>query len=200
MTVNGQNIIEIVYPDEGKAVLINEQLKSYKERMFPVQKKSKDSNPCEQIQNALCEKLGTEKIDGFKTEKWQIISNNRGRKLRTLHWVDVKRKLAIREFFPDGTLAELKMLKKEKINGRNTEKWERTLSRPDGNASKSYQWYDPGLKISIKEELSGGYIRELKNIKVVRQSKDLFKTPEDYRKIEMVPAAYPGHINRRINR
>ncbi|MCW8911248.1 MAG: DUF4412 domain-containing protein [Gammaproteobacteria bacterium] len=196
-SIGGQKIIEIIYSDEGKAILINEPLKSYKERMFPVQKNINDSsNPCDQIQNAVCEKLGTEKIDGLKTEKWQIISNNRGRKLRTLHWVDVKRKLALREFFPDGSVAELKMLKKEKTNGRNAEKWQRTLSRPDGSVTKSYQWYDAGLKISIKEELPGGYVRELKNIKIGKQPKELFKVPEDYRKIEMTPAVYPEYMNR----
>ncbi|MDH3343316.1 MAG: DUF4412 domain-containing protein, partial [Gammaproteobacteria bacterium] len=168
--INGQNIVEIVFPDEGRAILINEALKSYKERNFDKQDDAEvSSSPCDQISNAVCEKLGTEDIAGYKTDKWQIISDTHGRKLRTLHWIDVKRKLAIREFFPDGSLAELKMIKKEKVNGRNTEKWERTLSRPDGKSAKSYQWYDAGLKIAIKEELAGGYVRELKNIKISAQ-------------------------------
>lgn len=196
-TTNGQNIVEIVYPDEGKAILINDPLKSYKQRTFSAEKSNDNkNNPCNQIRNSVCEKLGTETIDGIKTEKWQIISNNRGRQLRTLHWIDIERKLALREFFPDGTVAELKMIKKEKINGRNAEKWQRTLSRPDGSTSKSYQWYDAALKISIKEELPGGYIRELKNIKLAKQPADLFKAPDDYRKIDMQPAMQPRNMNR----
>lgn len=195
--VNGQNIIEIVYPDEGKAILINDSLRSYKERIFDHQSETKNNgSPCDQISNAVCEKLGTENIAGYETEKWQIISEKGGRKLRTLHWIDVKRKLAIREFFPDGSVVELKMIKKEKVNGRDTEKWERSLSRPDGKSAKSYQWYDPGLKIAIKEELSGGYVRELKNIKISRQAEDLFGVPDNYKKIEFQPAAYPGYRNR----
>lgn len=196
-TINGQNIVEIVYPDEGRAILINDSLKSYKERTFDRQSEINNSNsPCDRISNAICEKLGTENIAGYKTEKWQIISNKDGRKLRTLHWIDVKRKLAIREFFPNGMVAELKMIKKEKINGRDTEKWERSLSRPDGKNVKSYQWYDAGLKMAIKEELSGGYVRELKNIKISKQSKDLFSVPEDYTKIESQPVKYPQYRNR----
>ena len=182
--VNGQNVIEIVFPEQGKALLINEQLRSYKERQFPNQSKTKKINPCEQMQNATCEKLGTENIDGLKTEKWQIITLNKGRRVRTLHWIDVKRKLAIREFFPDGSVSELKMLKKETINKRNTEKWQRTLSRPDGQSVKSYQWYDTKLKIAIKEELAGGFSRELKNIKVSSQPEKLFSVPAGYMRID----------------
>ncbi|MCK5001537.1 MAG: DUF4412 domain-containing protein [Gammaproteobacteria bacterium] len=195
--INGQNIVEIVYPDKGRTILINDSLKSYKERIVDHQSETKSSgSPCDQISNAVCEKLGVEDISGYKTEKWQIISENNGRKLRTLHWIDVKRKLAIREFFPDGSVAELKMIKKEKVNGRDTEKWERSLSRPDGKSAKSYQWYDSGLKIAIKEELPGGYVRELKNIKISEQAKDLFTVPDDYKKIEFQPAAYPEYRNR----
>jgi len=184
--INGQNVIEIVFPEKGKALLINEQLKSYKERQFPNQSKTKKINPCEQMQNATCEKLGTENIDGLKTEKWQIITINQGRRVRTLHWIDTKRKLAIREFFPDGSVSELKMLNKEKINKRDTEKWQRTLSRPDGQSIKSYQWYDTKLKIAIKEELAGGFSRELKNIKESRQPDKLFSVPAGYMKIDKV--------------
>ena len=190
--VRSETVIEIVYPEEGKAILINDGLRSYKERTFAGQvKKESSNNPCDQIINAVCEKLGAEKVNGYETEKWQIISDKRGEKSRSLHWIDVKRKLAIREFFPDGSVAELKMVKKEKINGRNTEKWQRTLSRPDGKNSSSYQWYDPDLKIAIREELPGGYIRELKNIKIEKQPDNLFSAPADYTKIEDQPAMQP---------
>ena len=196
--INGQNMIEIVYPDEGRAVLINNPIKSYQERIFNNHKDEKQSNnPCAQILNSVCEKLGTEDINGLKTEKWQIISNNRGKKMRTLHWIDIKRKLAIREFFPDGTVTELKIVKKEKVNGRNTEKWERSLSRPDGAISKSYQWFDTGLGIAIKEELPGGYIRELKNIKIANQPGKLFSVPTDFVKIDSRAGSMNSeHINR----
>ena len=193
-TINGQNIVEIIYPDEGRAILINSPLRSYKENTFTKARGNENSNtPCAQILNSVCEKLGSETIDGIKTEKWQIISNNNGQKLRTLHWIDVNRKLALREFYPDGTVAELKMIKKEEVNGRMTEKWERTLSRPDGEYTKSYQWYDTNLKIAIKEDLPGGYTRELKNIKVAKQQGNLFEVPGDYIKIETQPVRYPGY-------
>lgn len=187
MNVNGQHVIEIVYPEQGRALLINDQIRSFKERRFPAQSKEENKTPCAQINNAICEKLGTESIDGIKTEKWQILSNEKGRKMRTLHWIDVKRKLAIREFFPDGSVSELKMIKKEKVNKRNTEKWERTLSRPDGKNIKSYQWYDSKLKISIKEELPNGSSRELKNVTVGKQKEELFNLPTGYMQVDNRP-------------
>lgn len=194
--INGQSMVEIAYPLEGRAVLINSALMSYQERLFDQRNKANNDTPCDQISNAICEKLGSETIDGHDTEKWQIISESRGRKLRTLHWMDVKRKLALRELFPDGTVAELKMLKQEKMNGRNAEKWQRTLSRPDGKSAVSYQWYDPGLKIAIKEELPGGYVRELRNIVVAKQPEKLFSVPGDYRKIEPPSGMRPENYNR----
>jgi len=182
INVNGQSMVEIVFPEQGRAFLINDQMRSFKERIFPAQNKKDSESPCSQIQNATCEKIGSETIDGIKTEKWQILSNDNGQKMRTLHWIDVKRKLAIREFFPDGSVSELKMLKKEKINNRNTEKWQRTLSRPDGQNIKSYQWYDNKLKIAVREELPNGFSRELKNIKVEKQPRSLFEPPVGYMK------------------
>jgi len=197
--VNGQALIEIIFPEKGRAVLINDQLRSYKERQFPNQTQDSVHNPCLQIKHAKCEKLGTETIDGIKTEKWQIITPKQGRHVRTLHWIDTKRKLAIREFFPDGTVSELKMVKKEKLNNRNVEKWQRTVSRPDGQTLKSYQWYDSKLKIAIKEELPGGFTRELMNIDISKQSDALFNVPDGYMKINNYGNNISGQQINRVN-
>ena len=97
---------------------------------------------------------------------------------------------------PDGSVADLKMIRKEKINGRDTEKWERTLSRPDGQNIKSYQWYDASLEIAIREELPGGYVRELKNIEVSKQPEKLFNIPENYKRIDQQPAINSEHRSR----
>lgn len=195
-TIDGQDMVEISYPEEGRVILINHHLRAYRDRTVAVKSNKDDDSPCAQIRDAVCERLGTESVNGIKTEKWQIISGTQGRKSRTLHWIDVKRKLAIREFFPDGSVADLKMLKKEKINERDTEKWERTLSRPDGSSIKSYQWYDAGLKIAIREELPGGYVRELKNIKISKQPDKLFNVPQDYKRIDEQSAMQSEHMSR----
>ncbi len=180
-TQNGV-IVDIVYPLEGKLIKLNPQLKQYVE--IPIKKQTKvlqdKSNPCFRLQHATCTKMGEEKINGFNTQKWKIITLHQGKKVRTLHWVDVQRQLAIREFFNDGSMAEMVFEKNEIINNRKTEKWIRTLSRADGTTVLSYQWYDPQLKISIREELAGGYVRELKNLKIAVQNDSLFKIPDGF--------------------
>ena len=183
--MKGQKIIEIVYPEKGKAIMLNPLLKAYKEISFNGKHEviSDSKTICESMKNATCKILGEESIDGRKTEKWQIIRYLNGHPVRSLHWIDKKRKLALREFFPDGTVVELHLVAKEKMNGRKTEKWKRTVSHPDGSQQYSYQWYDPKLKISIKEEIPGGYVRQLKNIKVSKQKKSLFKAPKEYVKL-----------------
>ncbi len=189
-------IIDIVYPLEGKLIKLNPQLKQYIE--IPIEKQTSDkqikSNPCYRLQNSTCTQLGEENINGIKTHKWQIISLQNGKNIRTLHWIDSQRQLAIREFFSDGSMAEMQLEKNEVINGRKTEKWVRMLSRPDGSIVNSYQWYDPQLEISIREELPGGYIRELKNVKLGKQKNSLFKIPDDY--TIMKPADFPAQPNR----
>ena len=91
--------------------------------------------------------------------------------------------------FPDGSVAELKSLGESHVSGRITEKWQRKLTRPDGTTMVTYQWYDPELKIAIKEELPGGYIRELQDIKVGTQDASLFTVPSDYQDVS------PGYDN-----
>ena len=44
--------------------------------------------------------------------------------------------------------------------------------------------HDPELKIAVREELSGGYFREIRNIRVEKQSATLFQVPMDYRLVE----------------
>jgi len=178
--INGYRMIEIIFPEQGRALLVNDQTRSFQERLFPAKSKESSKSPCVQIRNAVCEKIGTETIDGIATDKWQIISDENNRKVRSLHWIDSERKLAIREFFPDGSVSELKMLKKEKINSRDTEKWQKTLSRPDGQSVISYQWYDKKLNIAIKEELPNGFYRELRSIKIEKQPENLFEPPVGY--------------------
>jgi hypothetical protein len=200
-------IIDIVFTDKGKLIKLNTRHKQFIE--MPVQKLSPagDSNPCSRIRNASCTFMGNETIDGLETQKWQIIASKQGKNVRTLHWVDVNRQLAVREFFNDGSMAEMKLEAHENINGRDTERWIRTISRPDGSTVSSYQWYDPQLEISIKESLPGGYVRELKNIIVKKQNAELFIVPQGYKMMrpEQLPAQTPvrgaaGRTNQNINR
>ena len=189
-TMNGNAMVEIVYPKEKRRVLLNQVRKTYVEQKAQsnndIKVKSSSSSPCNGIVNATCKKLTKEKISGRNAIKWEMTVQRNGQNYKSLHWLDKKRHMPLREQLHDGTVSTMTMSGKEKINGRNTEKWKLQAISPNGQKMESKQWYDPKLKMVIREELQGGYVRELRNIKVARQNKALFKIPSDYKK-EAVP-------------
>lgn len=197
--LNGNTIIEIVYAKEKRRVLLNQIRKTYVEQKSQttkvVKNKQKANSPCAGITNATCKKLGSEKINGRNAIKWEMTAQRNGKNIKSLYWQDKKYHMPLREQLYDGTVATMTLLGKEKVNGRNTEKWMFTAVRPNGQKMESQQWYDPKLKMVIREALPGGYVRELKNIKVAKQNKKLFKIPSDYKKEDT-----PVMVNQRMTR
>lgn len=198
--INKQAYVEIVFPQEGRRVMILPQQQSYMEQRGmpvspPVAKQTKNFSPCEGVPDTRCKKLGTEKLQGRQTEKWQLTTQRDGRAVHSLHWIDVKRKMPLRESFADGTVSELKILKKEKLNGRNTEKWQLSITHSNGQSTQSTQWYDTQLQMVIREELPGGYVRELRNIKVAKQPQKLFTIPKGYKRQAAGPSGMPGSVS-----
>jgi len=184
--MNGNMVIEIVYPNDKRRVLLNQHRKTYieqkAEKNSSAKSKKLSSSPCSGILNATCKKLGKEKINGRNATKWEMTVQRNRRSFKSLHWLDKKHHMPLREQFPDGTVSTMTMSGKEKINGRNTEKWNIKATRSNAQSIESQQWYDPKLKMVIREILPGGYVRELRNIKVAKQNKSLFKVPSDYKK------------------
>lgn len=193
-TMNGNTMIEIVYVKDKRRVLLNPFRKTYVEQKSQNKNINKKQNvsgsPCGVMLNATCKKSGKEKINGRDTVKWEMTVQRNGRKFKSLHWLDKKYRMPLREQFPDGTISTITLSGKEKINGRNTEKWKLHAARSGGQSIESQQWYDPKLKMVIREALPGGYVRELRNIKVAKQNKNLFKVPTEYKKEDM-----PGMVN-----
>ena len=187
--MNGNTIIEIVYAKEKRRVLLNKIRKTYVEQKAQstsvVKTKKTNDSPCASVVNATCKKLGVEKINGRDAIKWEMTARRNGQSFKSLYWQDKKYHMPLREQLHDGTVATMALSGNEKINGRNTEKWIFTAIRPNGQKIDSQQWYDPKLKMVIREALPGGYVRELRNIKVARQNKKLFQIPSDYKKESM---------------
>jgi hypothetical protein len=192
-TVNDQLLVEIFDYANSRAVLLNEKLKQYMEQNAPskgVGDWSKTSaNPCEGVQDATCRKMGREKLQGRVADKWEMTVDQSGEKVQAFYWLDVERKMPLKQSFPDGTVSEMHFLGRESVNGRKAEKWEMVTTRKDGETMRSYQWYDPELNIAIREELPGGFTRELTNIKVGPQPGNLFTIPANY---ELIPSAGSG--------
>ena len=197
-TMNGNTVVEIVYPKDKRRVLLNQFRKTYVEQKAQNDKSEKakkmNGSPCNGIANATCKKLSKEKISGRDAVKWEMTVQRNGRDFKSLHWLDKKYHMPLREQLHDGTFSTMTMSGKEKINGRNTEKWKLQAVHPNGRKMESQQWYDPKLKMVIRETLPGGYVRELRNIKVAKQNKSLFKIPSDYKKEDMSKMVPPGSM------
>jgi len=191
--LNSIPVIEIVDSKNQTRTLLVPKEKVYmqqkrdKPTAATVTDKPASKKPCIDLPETTCKMLGKEKVNNRQTEKWEFIVKRNGQDFRSLHWIDVERRMPVREFFPDGTVTELVLNGTEKMNGRKTEKWVMQMTRSDGQQMVSTQWYDPELKISIREEMQGGFIRELRDIKTGKQDRKLFKVPTGYKKVEQLP-------------
>ena len=191
---NETQLIEIVKTEEELRLLLIPKEKIYMQQksLMPAKSLLSDNSTstklCAGMQDTSCELLGKEMINNREAEKWEFIVEQGDQTYLSLHWIDVERRILVREFLPDGTLTELLPAGTEIINGRHTEKWFWRLSIPGGYTKTATQWYDPELRITIREELQGGFIRELRDIKTQKQDKTLFEIPDGYKQVENLPA------------
>lgn len=189
----GDHVAEIVDWGRGRALLLMPDKRIYMERSAPtsasfgVQRQTVDSNPCLGQPDLECRKLGTEELYGRSVEKWEMVGTHEGKTYRSLHWIDPIRQVPLRQFWPDGSITELKPAGTTTADGRSVEIWDQITTRPDGQSMKTTQWYDPELRIAIREELPGGYYRELRNIRVAPQPAQLFEIPVGFQRMETPP-------------
>ncbi|HYQ73366.1 MAG TPA: DUF4412 domain-containing protein [Gammaproteobacteria bacterium] len=196
--INGQTLIQIIDLNSQEALMINTEEKSYLRRqagaeMAPA-KKADAANPCAGMQNINCEQTGKEQVYGRPATKWEFSSKADGPGGAMTIWIDDQRGIPTRQVMPDGSSIEMRMLGPEKVGGRDTEKWEMTMTGPDGKSSNSYQWYDPVIEMNIREEGGNGYYRELRNIRIGEQPDSLFRVPEGYHEMSM-PQGFGGQDN-----
>jgi hypothetical protein len=202
---DGKKIIQITNHRDRVAWILFPDEKSYLERRGGAAppatqtQKSGAVDPCAGApQSVTCRKAGSEMVHGRETDKWEIVTQKQGQTQSTVMWIDKERGFPIKQQFPDGS-SEFRLIGKETINGRETEKWEITQIRKPTQQSqqrqpsqqqgpqttRSVQWYDPKLDLAIREEYPGGYVRELTNIQVGPQSASLFELPQGYTKKQM---------------
>jgi hypothetical protein len=190
-TQREEPVVEIYDMQNARALMLIPQQSAYMERALPEggmmnpMLPPTTSNPCAFLPDAKCRHLGNETLYGRPASKWEMTVEQDGKQLSSLHWIDAERFMPLRQLLPDGTVLEMRPVGRETLNGRATEKWEVVTTRPDDESFTSTQWYDPELRIVIREELPGDYFRELRDIRVGKQPLDLFTVPSGYRKMEM---------------
>ena len=190
MSQGGQNYIQIVDTNKNIGWMIMPAQQSYMERRLqsgassiPTQSQKGDMNPCMGMRGAQCKKVGEEKISGRMTVKWDITFNLQGQTQTSSQWIDKERGIPLKEIRPNGQQLERKMLGREKLSGREVEKWVMTMKGDEQGSQNIYSWYDPELKLALREEMPGGSVREVRNVKVGPQDPSLFTIPAGYKKI-----------------
>jgi len=195
-----RTMVEIYDMQNQRALLLMPEQQAYMERQLPPggimnpMLPPKGTDPCMHMLNAQCRQLANEIMYDRPVSKWEMVVTRDGQTLRSQHWMDNERYMPLRQIWPDGTVSEMRPLGEQTLDGRVTERWELKTTRSDEQAVQSTQWYDPELKIAIREELPGGYFRELRNIRLGPQPDQLFMLPAGYRRItpQQQPAAATG--------
>lgn len=191
ITVNGKTMIQIIDIKQQTAYMLDPEQHSYMVRkagpgeMAPSGEAATDANPCAGMKNLTCNKVGVENVNGRPAEKWEMASTAAGQSGKMTVWLDQERHMPVRQSLPDGSTMEMRLIGRETLNGRNTEKWEMTATRPGGQSNVSYQWFDPELKVNIREERPGGFVSEFRNIKVGKHPADLFTVPAGYKEVNI---------------
>lgn len=192
-------LVWILFPDEKKYFMRHDGVSP---NAFD-QSKTRATEPCRNLNKEVnCKKLGVEMLNGRMTEKWGLKTTRKGQTLSTVQWLDRARGMTIKQVFPGGS-SEFRLIGKDKIAGRKTEKWQH-IQKQDLSQKTiiSVYWYDPVLKFTLREELPGGEVKELNNIQQRPQPDSLFELPQGYtqkpmpkrqpRKSNGSPGAVPG--------
>lgn len=181
-----------IYDDkQEKLYMLNPEQRAYMENTVPpggsvpmlaVMSMPGDRDSLCQQDKINCRKLGEDKVNGIPVEQWEMVDQrDKLATLRTLEWLDPKRKMLLKKESPGSQSMELKLLGDTKQGGRSVEKWELT-SRHGNQTSRSVSYVDPKLNAVIRLE-SGEQAMALTNIKEGPQPANLFEIPRDYRKV-----------------
>jgi len=196
-TDGGKRVIEITDLTAGLTLRLMPDSHTYSVQqakpqvMEQIRQSQRPATPCVGVPEASCNKLGEETLFGRPVEKWEMVVKYQGRSFRSLYWIDKQRFMPLRQLWADGTVTELRPNGHEQLGNRATEKWQMVTRRTDGQTMLSSQWFDTELQIVIREELPGGYLRELRDIRVAPQDPALFQMPAGYRQVE-APIAAPA--------
>jgi len=199
INVGDKTMIQIIDIKQQTAYMLDPGQKTYLERKAGPGEfnpgggvPAKDTDPCAGMQNLVCSRIGVESVNGRPAEKWELENTAMGQSGQMVIWLDQERHIPVRQILPDGSTMEMRLSGSEMLNGRTVEKWEMKTTRPGGQNSVAYQWFDPELNMNIREEQPGGFVSELRNIRVGKQPADLFTVPTGYKMMSMPQDSVPG--------
>ncbi len=186
---NGRKVIQILLPEQGVMYILEPQSQTYFElrgQAVPTTVGAGTATPCNEQSNlALCERVGNDTVSGISVERWLLSSQPQAKPLSIL-W-DPTRRQALRQDFPDGSSMIMKFKSMQTLNGRVTEHWSIETRAAGRDPMTGGWWFDPELRVAVREELPGGEVRRLENIIVGAVERSAFVVPEGWQKRD--PAA-----------
>lgn len=201
MEHQGQQLVRITDEARGMEWVLFPEQKKYMERSLPGAPAGAGGprpsmaavDPCGGMPGLACRKLGEESIVGRPAVKWEIVASHQGQTIKSIQWIDKERGVPLRQEMPGGQTTFLELVGRETLDGRQVEKWEVTSTQPDGTTNRTFQWYDPELQIAVRQEFPGGFVSELKSIRVGQQPDHLFSMPAGYERIA-APQGMPSGV------
>lgn len=185
-TVQGRQVVDITLPRQGIKRLLFPQERTYMELIGPAVEQGRSvlspENPCLLAGKGQCQKVGESRAGGAPVEQWSI-SPEQGQGPIVVWW-DVRRKMPLREEFPDGRVIQVTFKGQVRHDGRPVEHWETTYHAADGKTQTSTQYYDPELGMPVREEFPDGSRNELRKIRVTAPDPSWFAVPADFQRIE----------------
>lgn len=190
----GQKIIQILRPEIGAMYILDPAAQTYMEVLGPaVPPTATDAytNPCPaQTESQGCQKIGSDTINGITVERW-LLSTAPNTQPVVLLW-DSTRRRALRQEFPDGSKMVMSFQSMQDLNGRRTEYWTTQSTTPGQPAASGDWWFDPQLRVVVRETLPTGETRRLENIVVGAVDAAAFQVPQGWQKRELPNPQQPA--------
>ena len=187
--MSGEKLVQIVNYHTQEVYLLNPGKRSFMRHAIQqsggaAAQPQPSANPCEGQPGITCKSLGIEDVLGRPAVKWQLNKSGGGQDSAMILWLDRQRHTPLKQTMPNGVTMTRRLLGKETVNGRQTEKWEMAVTGGSSPSSNTYQWYDPELKTNVREQQADVYSRELLDIKVGSQPAALFAVPGDFKEVK----------------
>lgn len=193
-TEGGREVVQIIRQAEGVIYLLDPASQIFFEtRGTP----SPDSTgvgylaPCQEGDPTLsCTRTGTSKTSGVTVEIWNLTRPGTT-ETTTILWDGLRHK-ALRQTFPDGAVVDMTFRAMEEIAGRRTEHWTISYAAPGQSVRTGDWYYDPALRVEVREVMPTGEIRSLEDIQVAPVDPTLFQVPESYSRLDMTAPPETG--------
>lgn len=191
--VGGRRVIQIIRGAAGVMLMLDPTAKTWMELRGAPGVDSAGSGympPCQENDPMLnCSFAGTEVTSGITAEIWQVARKDQPDAVATILW-DGARHKALKQTNPDGSTVALTYVAMADVGGRQAEHWTVETRLPGQEPMAGAWYYDPDLRVAIREEDAGGEMRWLEDITVGPVAPELFEPPAGWTRLEM-PA--PGN-------